>query len=180
MKRLLRLSVLALALIAVVLLATGPVAAKATRIDFTGCEYDTNTFQEGDWTYPGHNMLLRGRIHPYYDVVPDEERVTGLVTVIASGNFKEETFIGTAWGTFKTEPENEALGGYWEGIWVGPDNQPEIRLVGHGRGAFKGLELRETLVWDEDSLEKCQDQDPPDPEYTLFGYIEGYILDPGQ
>ena len=100
-----------------------------------------------------------------------------MVTAIVNGNFNKD-FVGTAWGTFTTEPENEALGGYWEGTWVGPDNQPEIRLVGHGRGNFKGLQLRETLVWDQDSLEKCPAH--PDPGYTLFAYIEGYILDPGK
>lgn len=169
MKRLIRFSVLALALIALVLLVAGPVAAKATRIDFTGCEYDTNIIYGDEWTYPGPNMHLRGRIHLFYDVVPDEERVTGLVTAIVNGNFNED-FVGTAWGTFKTEPEGEDPGTYWEGTWVGPDNQPEIRLVGHGRGNFKGLELRETLVWDEDSLEKCKGQEPPVEGYTLFAY----------
>jgi hypothetical protein len=157
----------------------GPVAAKPPSPVFTGCEYDTNTFEEGDWKYAGPNMLLRARIHPFYDVVPGKSRVTGLVTPIVNGNFNAETFIGTAWGTFTTEPD-EALGGSWEGTWVGPDNQPEIRLVGHGRGAFKGLELRETLAWDEESLEKCQSQAPPDPTYTLFAYIEGYIIEHGK
>ena len=178
MNRLIRFSVLALTLIALVLLVAGPVAAKATKKYFTGCEYDTEIIYGDEWTYPGPNMHLRGRIHPFYDVVPDEERVTGLVTAIVNGNFNED-FVGTVWGTFKTEPENETLGGYWEGTWVGPDNQPEIRLVGHGRGAFKGLELRETLVWDEESLEKCPDVDPT-TGYPLFAYIEGYILDHGK
>ena len=50
MKRLLRLSVLVMALIAILVLVTGPVAAKATRIDFTGCEYDTNIiYGDTDW-----------------------------------------------------------------------------------------------------------------------------------
>jgi hypothetical protein len=170
MKRLLFLSVLVLALIAM-LVAAGPVAAKATRIEFTACEEDLGLV-EGEWTYPGPNMHLRGRIHYFYDHAT-EPRVTGLVTVIADANFNED-FIGTAWGTFTLVPEDpEYDGGYWEGIWVGPDDRPEIRLVAHGQGEFKGLELREIYVWGARAEEKC-------PQYVNPGYIEGYILDPGK
>jgi hypothetical protein len=168
MKRLLFLSVLILALVATLLLAAGPVAAKATRTLITACEEDLYLV-EGEWTNPGPNMHLRGRIHYFYDHANDP-RATGLVTVIASGNFNAD-FIGTVWGTFTLEPDDKL--GYWEGTWVGPDNQPEIRLVGHGRGKFKGLELRETLVWGEEAMENC-------PGYIDPGYIEGYILDPGK
>jgi hypothetical protein len=177
MKRLLFLSVLVLALIAMLLVA-GPVAAKATRTELTACEYDEGFDPDQDiWTFPGPNMHLRGRIHPFHDYATDE-RVTGLVIVVASGNFNED-FIGTAWGTFTLVPDDpEYDGGYWEGTWVGPDNQPEIRLVGHGRGNFKGLELRETLVWDAESIANCP---PVSPEsFPISGYIEGYILDPGK
>lgn len=175
MKRLLRWSVLGLTLMAMILLLAGPVAAKATRTQLTACEYDVS-YDEGEWTNPGGRRHLRGRVHYFYDVATDP-RATGVVTVIAHANWSYD-WIGTAWGTFKLEPYDEARGGYWEGTWVGPDNQPEIRLVGHGRGNFKGLELRETLVWDEDSLGKCSPEDLQGN--PISGYIEGYILDAGQ
>jgi hypothetical protein len=179
MKRLLFLSVLVLALIAMLLVQVGPVAAKASRTELTACEYDEGFDPDQDiWTFPGPNAHLRDRIHPFHDYASDS-RVTGRVMVVASGNFNADG-IGTAWGTFTLYPDDTSYDGYWEGTWVGPDNQPEIRLVGHGRGEFKGLQLRETLVWDADSIAKC-DPLSPDPEfYPIFGYIEGYILDPGK
>jgi hypothetical protein len=179
MKRLLFLSVLVLALIAMLLVQVGPVAAKASRTELTACEYDEGFDPDQDiWTFPGPNAHLRDRIHRFHDYATDS-RVTGRVMVVASGNFNADG-IGTAWGTFTLYPDDTSYDGYWEGTWVGPDNQPEIRLVGHGRGEFKGLQLRETLVWDADSIAKC-DPLSPDPEfYPIFGYIEGYILDPGK
>jgi hypothetical protein len=179
MKRLLRLSVLALALIAMLLVLVGPAAAKATRTELTACEYDQGFDPDQDiWTYPGPNFHLRDRIHPFHDYATDG-RVTGVVNVVASGNFNADG-IGTAWGTFTLYPDDTGYGGYWEGTWVGPDNQPEIRLVGHGRGEFKGLQLRETLVWDAESMGNCPAVSPGPESFPISGYLEGYILDPGK
>jgi len=134
MKRLIRFSVLALSLIALVLLVAGPVAAKATKKYFTGCEYDTEIIYGDEWTYPGPNMHLRGRIHPFYDVVPDEERVVRGLGVAVQALGLPGRIAPAGVGARVAATAHGVRGLSQEGaLRVGPLVVPEVALAARGR-----------------------------------------------
>jgi len=180
MKRLFRLSVLVLALIAMLLVLVGPAAAKATRTEFKVREtwvYDDPNVPSRGWVTADKVYHARGGASHYWiDAFPGEEdladpRVFGDEIITGNLNMKlvDDPCIwayGPMSGTFLITNK----GGTWEGIWVGErDEQGHsfADMVGSGGGGYKGLQIRIHMA-----RETC---DWAQPEtYT------GYILDPGQ
>ena len=173
MKRLLRLSVLVMALIAILVLVAGPVAAKATKTEFTAIEtYGADTSPGKEWvTGKGKNQIdhLRGA-EGTFTVVASDPRVTGDEVITINYNMKvvdPPVYItGPMWGTFRITNG----GGCWEGTWTGVRDEQGfsyIDYVGSGCGGYTGLQLR---VHDERL----------DPDPTALYHWTGYILDPGQ
>jgi hypothetical protein len=172
MKRLLRLSVLVLALIAVLLVLAGPVAAKATKTEFTATEIylgDLSTGKEwytgkDDKIYHQREAILVLRVEQATDV-----RVNGdeIVTLNVDMQLVDDPVVwatGRMWGTFKITNDD----GTWEGTWTGLRDEQGFsyfEYVGKGGGAYAGLQLR---VHDERL----------DPNPTALYHWTGYILDP--
>jgi hypothetical protein len=106
MKRLLRLSVLVLALIAVLLVLAGPVAAKATKTEFTATETYVKDLVSGKEWYTGRNGEIyhwRGN-QQLYDVVASDPRVSGdeIITLNLDMKLVDDPDVwatGRMWGT---------------------------------------------------------------------------------
>ncbi len=161
MKRHRRAMWVALALIGLLLLATGSASARATRTEYTGIETAGPLIEPGKWTYPNGHVHVRGLVQELYDVT-DDARVTGTLILVANSNLDANMVAGNLWGTWSREVVCDG-GGVWEGTWTGQqyaDGTGIVHGVGHGvSGCAKGLELRQTV------------------EYPS-GTITGIILDP--
>jgi hypothetical protein len=178
MKRLLFLSVLVLALIALLLAQVGPAAAQATRTEFKVREtwvwddphVPARGWVSGDKIYHGRG----GASHYLIDAFPGEEdladpRVFGDEIITGNLNMKlvDDECIwvtGPMSGTFLITNE----GGTWEGIWQGVRDERGYSyayMVGNGGGGYKGLQIRINM-----EREACNWAEPE--TYT------GYILDP--
>ncbi len=180
MKRLFRLSVLILALVAMLLVLVGPAAAKATRTEFKVREtwvYDDPNVPGKAWVTADKVFHFRGGASHYWiDAFPGEEdladsRVFGDEIITANLNMKmvDDPCIwvyGPMSGTFLITN----AGGTWEGTWVGErdeEGHSVADMVGSGGGGYRGLQIRIHMA-----RETC---DTTQPEtYT------GTILDPGQ
>jgi hypothetical protein len=172
MKRLLFVSVLVLALMATVLLAAGPVAAKATKTRFTASETWVEDISPGKEWYTGKDGKIyhvRGG-ESLYAVVATNPDVSGDEFITVNLDMKvvpEPVFItGPMWGTFRIEN----AGGYWEGTWVGVRDKrgyAYIEYVGSGGGGYAGLKIR-------------VHNQRLNPDWTTPHSWTGYILDPGQ
>lgn len=174
MKRLLFLSVLILALMATLLLAAGPVAAKATKTAFTATEiYEGVDLDPGvEWfTGKDHEKIwhLRGNIMKLTVVDASDDRVNGDETVTCNLDMRlvddpDVWAIGRMWGTFKITNGN----GTWEGTWTGVRDERGysfFEYVGSGGGDYAGLQLRV-------HSERLSPNPLDDYHWT------GYILDP--
>ena len=180
MKRLFRLSVLVLALLAMLLVLVGPAAAQGTRTEFKVREtwvYDDPNVPSRGWVTADKVYHARGGASHYWiDAFPGEEdladpRVFGDEIITGNLNMKlvDDPCIwayGPMSGTFLITNE----GGTWEGTWVGWRDKrgySYIEYVGSGRGGYAGLKIR---VHDERL----------DPDPTTDYHWTGYILDPGK
>ena len=101
MKRQKHLILVIMALIATLLLAAGPVAAKATVTEFEGTETLVDVPNPGTWTFPGGNIHCRGRVSLWSDDT-DDWRITGMTTVVVNANW-DANGVGPIWGTYHTD-----------------------------------------------------------------------------
>jgi len=178
MKRLLFPGLLILALVATLLLAAGPVAAKATRTEFKVMETYVETIDPGvAWITADKVFHFRGGADVYeITAFPGEEdladpRVLGREIITGNLNMKlvDDPCIwvsGPMSGTFLITNED----GYWEGIWTGERNElghSYAYMVGKGGGGYTGLQIRIHMA-----RETC--------DWTQPETYTGYILDPGQ
>jgi hypothetical protein len=146
MKRRKHLASVVLALIAALLVATGPAAAEATVTEYTGTSTLLGIDDWGTWTFPDGNIHVRGCVHVYYDDTTDD-RLTGLIYPAVNADW-DATGVGPMWGTIRIEPD--IGGGFWEGTWTGmvhADKSFSIRGVGQGRGDFEGLKVSFTYEY---------------------------------
>jgi len=171
MKRLLRVSVLVLVLMATLLLVAGPAAAKATRTEFTATETWVEDISLGkEWVTADKIYHIRGG-ESLYMVEATDPRVSGEEIITLNLNMKlvdDEAVwaTGPMWGTFRITNE----GGYWEGLWTGVRDEQGysyIEYVGSGGGGYAGLQLR-------------VDNERLTPDTSIPHTWTGYILDPGQ
>ena len=130
-----------LTLVAVLFVAPGSVAAKATRIECAGTETLIGYLDPGDWTYPGSNIHVRGMVELYEDVSTCPQ-LTGMNTVTMNANW-DSNFAGPIWGKTIMETLD---GGVWETTWHGStdaDGSYSYQVVGRGvAGSVVGLHLR--------------------------------------
>jgi hypothetical protein len=181
MKRLLRLSVLILALITILLVQVGPVGAKATRTEFKVFKvretwvWDDPDAPAKEWIDADNIYHFRGGASHYLiDAFPGEEdfadsRVFGdeIITANLTMKLVDDECIwatGPMSGTFLITNE----GGSWKGTWTGVrDEQGHsfAYMVGSGRGGYAGLQIRIHMV-----RETC--------DWTQPETYTGYILDP--
>jgi hypothetical protein len=136
------LSMLVLALVAV-LLSASPAIARAQRTTFTGTSNFGETLNAGEWTYlPSGNVRARGIVERYHDVATDP-RAAGEETIVSNGNFRpapssELGLAGHLWGTFHIVNE----GGTWDGTFtseITAGGEYFYRGVAHGSGGYEGL-----------------------------------------
>jgi hypothetical protein len=173
MKRLLFLSVLVLALIALLLAQVGPAAAQASKIPFTATEiYNGVDLDPGVEWYTGkdHEKIwhLRGNVMEL-TVDASDDRVDGYETVTCNLDMKvvDDPVVwvtGRMWGTFKITNDH----GTWEGTWTGFRDERGysfFKYLGKGGGEYEGMQIR------VDSK-----RESPDPTFPYSW--TGYILDP--
>lgn len=130
-----------LALVAVLLLAPGSVAASATRIECTGTESPPTVLDEGVWTFPGGNIHVRDRVSRYEEVSPACPQLAGITTATMNANWNAN-FVGPMWGTGLTATDYGG-GGVWQGHWqgaLGADGNCTYQAVMHGAsGSVTGM-----------------------------------------
>jgi len=148
----------------VALLFTGIAAAKTTRTDFSGVEYQIGGEDPLKYWEAGTTSHLRGLVGVYAEVSTDQ-RVSGTNTTVANINFHPGPAGMEAqfWGTYRLENEN----GYWSGTFQGSiaaDGSTMYRAHGNGGGSYQGLMVH---------IEAHSPEGGP----TTF---TGYIQDPGK
>jgi hypothetical protein len=157
------LSMLVLALVAVLLTAS-PAMAGAQRTSFTGTSSFGESINPGEWTFlPDGSGHARGIVELYHDVNTDP-RVTGEETTTYNFNFRPAPsspigLAGRIWGTFHIVNG----GGSWDGSWtaeVTENGEYFARGVAHGTGGHEGL----IGHWDVYSS-------TPSGPFTLSGWI---------
>lgn len=130
-----------LTLVAVLLLAPGSVAAKATRIECTGTETLLGYLDPGIWTYPNGNIHVRGMVELYEEASACPQ-LAGLNTVTMNANW-DANYAGPIWGTSVNLTTD---GGVWETTWQGKtfaDGSYAYEVVGHGvAGPVEGLNVK--------------------------------------
>jgi hypothetical protein len=166
MKRYGRTIWVALALVNMLVLATGSASALATMTEYTGIEYLVQVHNQGEWTFPNGNVHVRGAVHEYYDET-DDPRITGHFTIVANVNW-DANGAGNSWGTYRRVVDCEDGGvGIWEGTWTGKHyagGGNTIHGVGHGiSGCVEGLKQKQTVE---------------SPGAGQVGTVTGRVLDP--
>ena len=157
--------------ITAILAVAWPVAAKATKTNFTASETWVEDTSPGKEWYTADDKIYHVRDgQSLYAVVADDPRLSGEEIITVNLNMKvvdSPVYItGPMWGTFRITNE----GGEWVGTWWGVRDERGfsfIEYVGSGEGEYAGLHLR---VHNERL----------DPDWTLPHTWTGYILDPGQ
>jgi hypothetical protein len=155
-----------LALIGMLLFATGSAAAGATMTEYTGKEYLVQVINPGEWTFPNGNVHLRGAIQEFRDET-DDPRITGNFTIVANANW-DANGAGNSWGTYRRVVVCEGGGdGIWEGTWTAKHyagGGSTVHGVGHGiSGCVEGLKQKQTVEF---------------PGPGQFGAVTGRVLDP--
>ena len=137
---------LGLVVLVALLLVPGSAAAVATRVEFTGVEEWVAQAAEGDWTFPGGNVHVRGMTTVYQETASDW-RMSGLNTSVMNANWGPD-FAGPMYGTFENVLEASADcagGGVWQGRWTGMmniDGSYTYDAVGRGlSGCVAGLHM---------------------------------------
>lgn len=147
-------SILCALLLILVLLVAGQAVAGPPFVEFHAVEYQCLVDYSGaDLWEVGKTAHGRNATQYNYVTSDDEPRVVGPATVIFNYNVNLTTGKGVSWGTFNHDVP--AYGGGWVGTWngnlyitpvIGPFGTPiwlmDGRGVGHGQGAFAGMELR--------------------------------------
>jgi len=163
-----------LVLITALLLGTGSVAAKVSKIPITG----TMTLDPKGPYFEGYRVWDRGGQHHVrgeemqllVDSTPDW--MDGTMAVVMNVNFDilgPWYFAGPMNGTFVLTASNACGEGTWEGTWQGylyPDGTMTTSSVGHGTGAFEGTKAKMDTFY------------PMSPFFGGVGEMTGEILDP--
>ena len=128
-------------LITVLLIAPGPVAAKATRIECTGTEIFQEYLDMGIWTYPDGNIHVRRMVELYVEESTCPQ-LAGTNTVTMNANW-DASYAGPIWGTAVNLTND---GGVWETTWQGKtfaDGSYAFEVVGHGVAcSVEGLHMK--------------------------------------
>jgi hypothetical protein len=135
-----------MALIASALLAAGIAVARNTVTPFTLTETTAATVDQGQWSFlPSGNIHVRGRVNDYLDTASDP-RINGQIRAVTNANL-DSNWTGPTWGSF----HGEIGEGVWDGTWNGNFNfqtgSGYYDAVGHGSGAFQGLQSMEHCVY---------------------------------
>ena len=114
----------------------------ATKTLASATEFPLTVVSPGTVTYPGGNVHVRGRVTIAQWIATDV-RLNFNATVITNGNF-DGSGNGPMSGTFESIDSGNS--GRWIGVWHGEmtDNQNFQFMhtgVGHGTGAYEGLQV---------------------------------------
>ncbi len=154
-------------ILALVLMPTVQARARTVKTTFTGTDTVIRDINLGKETFPDINLYhIRDNVFITRIEVTDP-RVSGEALIKMDANFKlvdPPVFVtGRMWGTFKLSNAD----GYWEGIIEGvriKNGYSYFKYVGHGEGAYKGLQLRMRY-------------ERLDPDPSVPGTLRGYILE---
>jgi hypothetical protein len=131
-----------LTLFALLVVASRPVAARASRLECTGAEVRTAVLDPGAWTFPGGNIHVRGMVSQYQEE-SDCPQLAGVNVAAMNANWNAN-FVGPMWGTGRLETAYGG-GGTWQGRWNGAlsaDGQCSYQAVMHGvSGSVTGMKV---------------------------------------
>ena len=140
-----RLWIVALAAAGLALLAGISIAGMAVT-PWTATETPGTLIDQGKTTTSGGQTQFRGVTRQYIRQASDPRVSGGTLNVVANLNL-DQNGTGPIWGSFHWEVGK----GAWDGIFHGYFNMAtglgEYQSVGHGSGDFRGLELRERVVY---------------------------------
>lgn len=154
-------------ILALVMVPTMQGSAKTVKTTFTGTDTLGRDIDPGKETFPDKNLYhVRNNVFTSL-VEASDPRVSGEALYDFNCNFKlvdPPVYVtGRMWGTFKLSNAD----GYWEGIIEGvriKNGYSYFKYVGHGKGAYKGLQLRMRY-------------ERLDPDPSVPGTLRGYILE---
>lgn len=129
-----------LALLVLLVVASGSVVAQAVRIECTGTEVRTDVLDPGVWTFPGGNIHVRGMVSQYQEESVNCPQLAGVNVAAMNANW-DANYVGPMWGTARLETDY-AGGGAWEGRWNGALSADgcTYRAVMHGvSGSVTGM-----------------------------------------
>jgi hypothetical protein len=151
MKRQKHLILAIVALTVALLLAVGPVAARATKTAVTGTECFVSVVDPGTYWLSDDGVLhLRGYVQLSSEESTDP-RVVGSNTVVVNADWRDfdpNTGIGVGpmWGTYRIEVGDGE--GFWDGTWTGmfhADGSMSTRAHADGSGHLEGLKIFVTV-----------------------------------
>ena len=178
-----RTIIFAVALIAILIVATGSAAAKATKTDFSytlfTCTLDTP--DEEWWTggTPDDPAVYHWRGQNSFGFcVSTDENVpwfNGTVPGRSSADVKLPSFTGNVHGTFTKHFDNEKKGTF-EGTWVGKftDGVLSFKAVAHGTGDLARMKYFVDLV--QVFGDDIPDGDDPCPGVAAGVYAASAVL----
>jgi hypothetical protein len=165
----------ALALIAVLVLATGSAAAKATQREFTG--YYFNCGPRGDpermWT-TGDGQVLHVRGAPNFGYArSDNDLYNAYTETVGNFDLNQVTGSGSLRATFIKYVD---VGGTWEGVGAGPfvDFLAYLSVAGHGTGELAGMKYFARFA---PTVEHPGFVDPCPGGAADVSFVTGVILD---
>jgi hypothetical protein len=94
---------------------------------------------------PSGNIHVRDRVTDVLDTASDP-RVSGKFRIVRNGNL-QPNWTGPIWGTFHGQIGEEIWDCTWNGNLNFQTGSGDYEAVGHGNGAFDGLQLMEHCVY---------------------------------
>jgi hypothetical protein len=148
MKRQKHLILAIVALIATVLVAAGPVAARENKEEVSGKECYGELYDPEDaslWLSEEGILHIRGAKQEN-TIECDDPRVAGESIVVVNANleFNGGVWVGPMWGTYQIEVDDGGFKGFWDGTWTGTlyaDGSMSTRAHADGSGDLEGLKI---------------------------------------
>ena len=136
-----------------IVLSVLPVQAVSAQATSTHCEAELTVleFEEGEITFVGPNMHMRGR-NVVFEQVSANPLCSGRISVIANYNL-DANGDGPKWGTFYLEASpGAAYTGGFEGTFTAWSEEytviSSVNAVGQGYGDLEGLKIHEYIDFD--------------------------------
>jgi hypothetical protein len=131
-----------LTLVVLLVVASGPAAARGATMECTGTEVRIAVLDPGVWAFPGGNIRVKGMVSQYQETSTCPE-LSGVLTSTMNAAW-DANFVGPMWGTGMNETAYGG-GGVWKGRWQGAlsaDGRCAYEAVMHGiSGSVTGMKM---------------------------------------
>lgn len=171
MKNQTRMALLSLVLIAILLLAAVPAAARPKETPFEIVAFICRLGPPvREWYSDGETVLHQRGVVVHSILVSDEPSMNGIAVDVLHQDLNLSTGDGRAWGrgTYETDV------GTWQGVWKGHYTGYMITTEAMGQGSH-GLE-GQTFYWDGQQIPVPEDDPCPDGAQVAL-FATGAIVD---